>query len=216
MDSTIWAALVGAGATVLIQSTGWFANSLKSRAAARSAARDQARIVVQEAIRAAFDLKVALVTVETRLRDRPAMVAIIAQALVQMLAEHSAGRPLHGAATSLSTARAWRESADAANRAVLADPMARMTTAAAQISMLEDARLREAGAALMTALGDLMSSTGKPKGAARAQAEKQLNEALAGLGDAARAYNGRPNLWHRLTRASTGPQPRLSSGTRTD
>jgi hypothetical protein len=80
-----------------------------------------------------------------------------------MIAEYKDDRVLHGAAAGLGTARAWRDTANVAEKAALMEPVSRMTAATAQINMLEEAELRTAGMALMEALGALMASANKPK-----------------------------------------------------
>ncbi|MGW3193709.1 hypothetical protein ACWDBD_03795 [Streptomyces sp. NPDC001118] len=206
MDSTIWAALIGASATVLIQSTERFANSIKNRASARSAAQEQARAVAQEAIRAAFDLKVALAAVQTRWRDKLTTISTFTHAVARGYAVYQERGRFHGAATALEPALAYRQTTAVRDEATLAGPISRMTAATAQISMLEDIELRTAATAVMGALGALMVASGKPKSAAYAEADSRLNEALARLGDAARAYDGRPSRRRRRTRVPSEPQ----------
>ncbi|MFD9659022.1 hypothetical protein [Streptomyces mirabilis] len=109
------------------------------------------------------------------------------------MAGYAEDRPFHGAAQGLGSAMAWRRAADAADEAVITGPMSRVTAAASRIAMLNDAALRKASAATTEALGKLMATyAGSPKSTARAKADKELDEAISQLAEAARAYSGRP------------------------
>lgn len=192
VDSKIWAALIGGAATLLVYVAGLVTSHLKDRATRRAAARDKARAAAQELLNAALDMKVALAVVDARRRDHRSLAGPLARSFAQLVAGYREDRMYRGMADSLGSALAWRGAADAAEEALVMGPLSRMTAAAAQTVMLDDAELRAACAAVTDALGKLMSShQGKPRSAARTEADRAVDEAIGRLGDAARAYKGR-------------------------
>ncbi|MFI2202666.1 hypothetical protein ACH47Z_18175 [Streptomyces sp. NPDC020192] len=193
MDSTIWAALIGAAASVAIFIAGAWASTLKDRAKDRATAAAEARTAVQELMRAALDVKASLAVWETRWRDKRSTASVLARSFAQLLAGYAEDRAYRGMAESLGSAIAWRSAVDAAEEAVVTGPMSRMAAAAARIAMLDDAQLREAATAVTNALGQLVSAyADRPGSDARTCAERDVDEAVGRLGEAARAYDGRP------------------------
>lgn len=189
MQSTTWTAV----ASVAIFAAGQLFNSLKDKTTRRSAVASEARAAVREVIQASLDVKAALEIWETRRRDKRSIAGAWAHSMAQVMAGYAEDRPFHGAAQGLGSAMAWRRAADAADEAVITGPMSRVTAAASRIAMLNDAALRKASAATTEALGKLMATyAGSPKSTARAKADKELDEAISQLAEAARAYSGRP------------------------
>jgi hypothetical protein len=193
VDSTIWAAIIASVGSLIIFTAGGAATSLRDRAAGREATAAQARTAVQELVRAALDLQGAMALWETRYRDKRSMVSAIARSLAQMLAGHAEDRTFRGAAEGLGSAMAWRQATDAAAEAIVMGPMSRMTAAAAQIAMLNDRELRMASSAVTDAMGKVVTAyADRPRRGVRESAARELEEAIGRLGEAARAYDGRP------------------------
>ncbi|MEU6071827.1 hypothetical protein ABZ864_47250 [Streptomyces sp. NPDC047082] len=193
MDSTIWAALIGAAASIVLFVGGAAASTFKDRAADRTAASNAARAAVQELMAASLDVKAALAIWETRWRDKRNIASALAQSATQILAGYAENRVYRGAAEGLSSAMAWRRAADAAEEAIVTGPLSRMAAAAARIAMLDDPALREASTAVTDALGRLVEAySERARSAARQQADSAVDEAVARLGEAARSHDGRP------------------------
>lgn len=172
---------------------GAFANILKDKATDRATAVKEARAAVQELLRAALDVKAALVIWETRWRDKRSTASALARSVAQLLAGYAEDRAYRGMAEALGSAMAWRNAVDSAEEAVVTGAMSRMAAAAARIAMLDDAPLREAATAVTNALGELVGAYAqKPGSRVRVQADRAVDEAVGRLSDAARAYDGRP------------------------
>ncbi|MEU0820636.1 hypothetical protein [Streptomyces mirabilis] len=189
----IWAAVIGGIVTLAIFLAGQATTSRREKTARKAAAASKARDAVQELLRAALDTKAALAIWETRWRDKRSIRVTMTRSFAQILAGYRDDHIYTGVADGLASAMAWRGASDAAEEAIVTGPMSRVAAAAAQIALLNDAELRGAAAAVTTALGNLMSAYAeKPKSAPRAKADKDLDEAVGKLADAARAYDGRP------------------------
>ncbi|MFE7856030.1 hypothetical protein [Streptomyces sp. NPDC057403] len=202
MDAKIWAALIGGAATLIVYVAGLFTTFLKERATRRASARDKARVAAKDLLNAALDLKVALNIVENRRRDRRSLAAPLARSIAQLIAGYHEDRKYTGIADGLGSALAWRGSADAAEEALLMGPLSRVTAAAAQAAFLDDDELRAATAAVTEALGKLMSTpAGRRHSVARAQADREVDEAIGRLSSAARAYTGKKRRRAALTTA---------------
>lgn len=192
MDSTIIGALIGAGGTLVVFAGGYVTNSISSRGTARAAAQQQARTAVQELMRSALDVQLALTAWETRWRDNGMVAGTLGRAVAQLIDGYQGGHLYRGAASALGTAAEWRGASDSAQELILSGPISRMTAAAAQIAMLSDAGLREAANEVVQALGALMSAqSSKPKSSERRRAEKRVGDALARLGATGRRYDGK-------------------------
>lgn len=192
MTTPIWAAVIGGVVSLAIFLAGQATTSRKEKAARKAAAAGKARDAAQELLRAALDTKSALAVWEVRWRDKHSIAAAMARSFAQVLAGYRDGRIFHGAADGLASAMAWRGASDTAEEAIVTGPMSRVAAAAAQIAMLGDAELRAASTAVTDALGNLMTAySAKPKSAARAKADEELDEAVGKLSDAARAYGSR-------------------------
>ncbi|MFF0127319.1 hypothetical protein ACFYTG_16555 [Streptomyces mirabilis] len=193
MTAPIWAAMIGAAVSLAIFIAGQATTSRKEKAAREAAAASKARDAVQELLRAALDTKAALAIWEARWRDKRSIAVTLGRSFAQMLAGYRDDRIFHGAADALASAMAWRRSSDAAEEAIVTGPMLRVAAAAAQIAMLNDAELRAASTGVTDALGNLLTAySEKPKSAARTKADRELDEAVGRLSDAARAYGRRP------------------------
>ena len=193
MDLTIWAAVIGAVASVLVFVAGGVASTLKDRAADRQMAISDARLAVQELLRAALDVKATLAVWEARWKDKRAIAGALGHSVAQILAGFAEDRAFRGMAEALGSSMAWRRAADTAEEAVVTGPMSRMAAAAARIAMLDDPELRAAATAVTDALGTLVGTySEKPTSPARRRAETEVDEACGGLAAAGRAYDGRP------------------------
>ncbi|MFF4252276.1 hypothetical protein ACFY1L_13805 [Streptomyces sp. NPDC001663] len=193
MDPKIWAAAIGGIATVIGVVVGLVASHFKDRAARRATAASNARVAVQELLRAALDTKAAMAIWETRWRDKRTIAGALAHSITQILAGYRDDRVFHGAADGLASALAWRRASEAAEEALVTGPLSRVSAAAAQLAMLNDDELRAASTAVTEALGELVGAyMEKPKSDARTRADRALDEAIGRLGDAGRAYRGRP------------------------
>ncbi|MFE4824064.1 hypothetical protein ACFRFU_48540 [Streptomyces sp. NPDC056704] len=189
----IWAAVIGGIVTLAIFLAGQATTSRREKAARKAAAASKARDAVQELLRAALDTKAALAIWETRWRDKRSIWVTMTRSFAQILAGYRDDRIYTGVADGLASAMAWRGASDAAEEAIVSGPMSRVGAAAAQIALLSDAELRAASTEVTNALGKFVSAYAeKPKSAARAKADKELNEAVGKLAKAARAFEGRP------------------------
>lgn len=185
--------MIGGAVSLAIFMAGQATTTRKEKAARRTAAAGKARDAAQELLRAALDTKAALAIWEARWRDKRSIAATLTRSFAQILAGYRDDRIFHGAADGLASAMAWKGAVEAAEEAVVTGPMSRVTAAAAQIAMLNDAELRAAATAVTDALGKLVTAYAeKPKSTARIKADKELDRAVGNLGDAARAYDGRP------------------------
>ncbi|MGW1988449.1 hypothetical protein ACWCPJ_39470 [Streptomyces collinus] len=195
MDSTIWAALIGAAASVALFAGGAWASTLKDRAQDRAKAAEEARTAAQELMRASLDTKAALAIWEARWRNKTATASVLARAIAQMLAGLAEDRTYRGLAEGVGTAMVWRTAVDAAEEAIVTGPISRMAAAAARIAMLDDVQLREATTAVTEAFGELVGSYSKKPGSpVRVRAERGVDEAVGRLSEAARAHDGRLRL----------------------
>ena len=213
MDPTVTGALIGAGSTVVGVAVTAVSASFKERAAERSATASQAKAAVKALINAVFDLQVALATYESHYQSTRSWAHPLIHALTQVAAGYVDDKPVHGAATGMSTALTWRRTSDAAADATLMGPYSRMTASLAEIALLPDPQLREASAKVNTAVANLAGTyTGKRKPALRTAAETSLSDALGDLSRAARTYTGasvkrRHLSWARRSKALTHPGP---------
>ncbi|MER6432100.1 hypothetical protein ABT272_30910 [Streptomyces sp900105245] len=193
MDSTIWGALIGAAASLAVFVSGAWVSSLKDKATDRAAAAKEARAAVQTLIKAAFDVKAAMTIWDVRRRDRRTPASAWLVSFAQVMDGFNEDRVYRGVAEGLGSAMTWRRAEDAAEETVVTGPLSHMTAAAAQIAMLDDAELRRASTEVTDALGQLVATyTERARSGARAEADNRLEAAIGRLGDAARAYTGRP------------------------
>lgn len=218
MDSTLWSAIIGGAIAVLLFVGGLVAGALKDRATARAAAVDQSRAAVQDLVRAAFDVQMALALIEAHWRDKQTKTAVIARSFFQVLGGYREDRILQSAATGLHSVIEWRRAADVAEEAIITRPLSRLTAAAAQIAMLDDAELRAASSDVTDAIVNLMTAYEQGRRGNRDSAAAQLETAMGRLGAAARAYDGRTRApepvrrrGHRFRRPAAAQQLSISS-----
>lgn len=203
MDSTILSAVIGGAATLATFTLGGLANARKDRAAAREAAQKESRAAVEALLGAAIDVRSLLAVADTRRQDWRTMYSVAALSVTKFFARQAAGEAARGAAEGLQSALDWRHAVDAADEVRAMAVLARLSAAGAKIAMLDSPELRKATSDTIDAVGELMAAANlRPSSSARQQAEAKVEEAVAELGDAVRAYDGRlrPPWWRRSGR----------------
>jgi hypothetical protein len=139
-------------------------------------------------------VKTALTAWESRWRVKQAWVPAWLFAVMQLLIGLSEEKPGRGALAGMSSAMTWNRDSQAAQEAILTGPMARWSSAAATVALLDNEPVRAASGEVTDALQALINTYkgGRIDHGAREAADKALETAVGRLGEAARYTNGRP------------------------